>query len=129
MSIIYLAGPYSSGTAETREARFNAITQVAAKLIEKEKIVFSPLTMTHPIDLVLAKDGETLGSEYWVNFDEAFMQFCTSIYILKLPGWDKSSGVVRELAYFDDRRITATYLEPSNFGITADVDAFSSAFV
>jgi len=126
--IIYLAGPYSNGSQATRNARFHAVTHVAARLIEQHRIVYSPLTMTHPIDLVLASEGETLGSEFWVAFDEAFMKMCTSISVLMLPGWEKSNGVRREIEYFEARGITPDYLAPKDFGIRACNPLFAAAF-
>jgi nucleoside 2-deoxyribosyltransferase len=101
--IIYLAGPYSHSDPAIREGRYTLITAVAAQLISKGWIVFSPLTMTHPIDKLLAGHSETLGSEYWVNFDEAFMEFCSEIVVVMVDGWDKSSGVAREIKFFRDR--------------------------
>jgi hypothetical protein len=109
--IVYLAAPYSHELAEVRLARFNAVTIAAARLIEKGRIVYSPLTMTHPIDLVLAK-GHTLGSDFWLKFDEAFMECCSEMILLRLSGWQKSSGVARELAFFERRRRPITFLDP-----------------
>lgn len=126
--IIYLACPYSRGNADVRLARFNAVTHVAAKLIEQRFVVFSPITMTHPIDLVLAADGETLGSDYWVSFDESFMSFCSEIRVLAMPGWEQSSGVKREIAYFRNKGIEAVYLMPEKFGVSASSPSFSKAF-
>ena len=128
MSIIYLAGPYSNGSASTRLARFHAMTHVAAKLVEQQKIVFSPLTMTHPIDLVLAEDGETLGSDYWVKFDEAFMSFCSEIYVVKLPQWELSSGVKREVDFFEKQGIKPVHLQPEDYGVEATIEHFRAAF-
>lgn len=128
MEIVYLACPYSKGTALTRLARFNAVTHVAAKLIERRKIVFSPITMTHPIDLVLASDGATLGSVFWTTFDTAFMNACASISVLTLPGWQESSGVKFEISHFQNRGIEPCYLEPSEFGILREAMEFSAAF-
>jgi nucleoside 2-deoxyribosyltransferase len=101
--IVYLAGPYSHPDPAVREGRYTVITAVAAQLISKGRIVFSPLTMTHPIDQLLAGHSETLGSDYWVNFDEAFMEFCSEIVVVMVDGWDKSSGVAREIKFFRDR--------------------------
>jgi nucleoside 2-deoxyribosyltransferase len=101
--IIYLAGPYSHPDPAIREGRYALITAVAAQLISKGFIVFSPLTMTHPIDKLLAGHSETLGSDYWVNFDEAFMEFCSEMVVVMVDGWDKSSGVARETKFFRDR--------------------------
>jgi hypothetical protein len=56
--------------------------------------------MTHPIDMVLAGASNTLGSDYWVAFDEAFMNFCDEMVILDIDGWDRSNGIARERSYF-----------------------------
>ena len=75
-------------------------TKAAAELIKQGHIVFSPITMTHPIDVVLAGEAATLGSDFWVSFDEAFMDMCSEIVVLTLEGWERSSGIQREIAYF-----------------------------
>ena len=108
--ILYLAGPYSHSDPDIREGRYARITAVAAQLISKGRIVFSPLTMTHPIDRLLAGHSETLGSEYWVNFDESFMEFCSEIAVVMIDGWDKSSGVAREVKFFRDRGRPVHYI-------------------
>jgi hypothetical protein len=96
---------------------------MAAKLIREGRVVYSPLTMTHPIDLVLAKDAPTLGSTFWVDFDEAFMAVCSEMIVLKLSGWEKSSGVKRETEYFATRKLPITYVNPDGIEIL-DVASF-----
>ncbi|MEO1969563.1 MAG: DUF1937 family protein [Sphingomonadaceae bacterium] len=132
--IIYLAGPYSNDAplhpkqpapASKRLARFNAVTEAARHLIEDGLLVFSPLTMTHPIDVRMKHDP---GSEFWVAFDEAFMTHCGRLMVLKLPGWDASSGVQREIDFFKDRGIEPEWKEPSDFGVSTDDPDFSAAF-
>ena len=126
MGIVYLACPYSKGTLAAQLARYEAATHVAAKLIEQRLIVFSPITMTHPIDVILAKKGETLGSHYWVEFDIAFMEACSELMVLTLPGWNESSGVAREMKFFQDRGLAVQYLEPSDY-LLADDRRFRAA--
>ncbi len=128
MSILYLAGPYTHDDENVRVARYHAITQVAARLIKQKRIVFSPLTMTHPIDIIMAGDGNTLGSEFWVSFDQEFLNVCADISVLQLPGWDMSSGIKREIAHFKKLNIEPTLLSPSDYGVTPDVTEFSPAF-
>jgi hypothetical protein len=70
--------------------------------------------MTHPIDLVLAAESGTLGSDYWVAFDEAFMAFCDEMIVLKIEGWNKSSGIKREIEYFQAHNKPITYVEPKD---------------
>lgn len=108
--ILYLAGPYSHPDPDTREERYRRITAVAAELVSRGWIVYSPLTMTHPIDQLLAGHSATLGSEYWVNFDEAFMEFCSAIAVVMIEGWDKSTGVAREVKFFKERGRPVHYL-------------------
>lgn len=126
--ITYLACPYTSGTDKVRLARFNAVTDVSAALIRDKEIIFSPITMTHPFDQALADPGKTLGSDYWVAFDEAFMAACGAIKVLKLPGWETSSGVTRELAHFRAAGIEPEFLDPANFGIDANNPKYADAF-
>jgi hypothetical protein len=115
--VVYLGGPYTHHSPQIRLARFEAITRAAAKIIETGRIVYSPLTMTHPIDLVLASEGETLGSDYWVKFDEAFMAFCSEMIVFRLSGWDQSSGVKREMEYFREKKLPITFVDPQDFDI------------
>jgi Domain of unknown function (DUF1937) len=110
--IVYLGAPYTHLRQDIRLARFESVTRAAAKLIETGRIVYSPLTMTHPIDLVLANEGDTLGSDYWVRFDEAFMAFCSEMIVLRLSGWELSSGVAREIRYFKDKGRPISYIDP-----------------
>ena len=112
--IIYLASPYTHQSIEVRNERFRAANRAAAKLIKQGHIVYSPITMTHPIDMLLAEEDGTLGSKFWVDFDEAFMGFCSEIYVLKIAGWDTSSGVKREIEFFNNSGKPVTYLDPED---------------
>jgi Domain of unknown function (DUF1937) len=98
--LIYLACPYSDPSAAVRLRRFQDATKAAAALIRQGHIVFSPITMTHPIDLEIAGSTSTLGSDFWVNFDEAFMERCDVFVLLPLEGWHKSKGVLHEIEFF-----------------------------
>lgn len=112
--VIYLAGPYTSADAEGRIARFEALTVAAAGLIRQGHIVYSPITHTHPIDLHFVREGVNLSSDYWCDFDETFMAVCTEMAILPLPGWESSSGIKRERAYFEARGLPIWFIgEPS----------------
>ncbi len=116
--IVYLGCPYTDRNREVREERFYRATVAAAHLIEQGLIVYSPITMTHPIDEVLAEDDAhgTLGSDYWVRFDEAFMEFCSRMIILKVDGWDRSRGIAREMDWFKRKGRPIEYLEWSEVG-------------
>jgi Domain of unknown function (DUF1937) len=110
--IIYLACPYTDADASIRQLRFDVATGVAADLIRTGHIVYSPITMTHPIDIVLAGESNTLGSDYWVAFDEAFMEMCSEMVVIRLAGWQRSSGIRREIAYFTEHKKPIRYIDP-----------------
>ena len=111
-NIIYLACPYTDPDASVRQLRFDLATAVAADLIRAGHIVYSPITMTHPIDIVLAGKSNTLGSDYWVAFDEAFMEMCSEMVVIRLDGWQRSSGIRREIAYFTEHKKPIRYIDP-----------------
>jgi hypothetical protein len=102
-TIIYLACPYTHPDPSVREKRFRLTTDAAAQLIRQGYIVYSAITMTHPLDVVLAGGTNTLGSDYWVQFDEAFMAVCTEMVVLQIEGWEQSRGIQREIDYFQNR--------------------------
>lgn len=113
-NVIYLACPYTDPDPAVRLARFETATAVAADLIRAGRIVYSPITMTHPIDVVLAGTSNTLGSDYWVAFDEAFMEVCSEMIVIQLPGWERSNGIRREIAFFSSHNKPIRYMDPSN---------------
>jgi hypothetical protein len=98
--LIYLACPYTHASADIRLQRFQQVTKAAAALIRQGHIVFSPITMTHPIDIEMAGSQNTLGSDFWVTFDETFMERCDIFVLLPLDGWRDSGGIRREIEYF-----------------------------
>jgi Domain of unknown function (DUF1937) len=107
--IIYLACPYTHPVGAIRKQRFELATKAAASLIVRDYIVYSPITMTHPLDLVLSEKNQTLGSDFWVKFDEAFMEICSEMIVLILPGWQDSSGIKREIQYFQSHGKKISY--------------------
>jgi Domain of unknown function (DUF1937) len=119
--IIYLAAPYTHPDPEVRLARYKAVTHIAARLVAEGRRVFSPLTMTHPLDILMAGSSNTLGSDYWVRFDEAFMAHCSEIIIVTLEGWDASSGVAREKRFFAERGLPIRYVAPHVHDVTVNL--------
>ncbi|HEX4861582.1 MAG TPA: DUF1937 family protein [Rhizomicrobium sp.] len=109
--IVYLACPYTHPDHRVREARFHAANRAAVQLIKQGRIVYSPITMTHPLDAELAGES-TMGSDYWVDFDIAFMEACSEMVVLMIDGWRESSGIKREIEYFERERKPIKYIEP-----------------
>lgn len=91
---VYLACPYSHEDPQVREQRFNEANICAGKLMDAGFIVYSPISHSHPI--AVAHDLPK-GWSFWGRIDETFVHFCTAVFILKLPGWEESTGVKAEM--------------------------------
>lgn len=106
--IVYLATPYSHPDLAVVEARVDAVNRAAAKLVAEGHVVFSPITMTHPLGVLL---GNHL-SPVWYEFDHPFMDASAECVVLTLDGWRESLGVAREIAYFAAQGKPVRYMEP-----------------
>jgi hypothetical protein len=109
--VLYIACPYTHPDPAIKEQRFKLATKIAALYVERGHIVYSPITHTHPLDVELAGHG-TLGSDFWVKFDETFMAICSEMIIIKTDGWDKSSGIKREMEYFKEHGKPISFFLP-----------------
>lgn len=62
MRKIFLACPYSHADKDVVYSRFVACNKVAAQVVESGNVVFSQVSMSHPINLELQKtERENIG--------------------------------------------------------------------
>jgi len=107
-TITYLACPYSHEDKLVEEMRFEIANFVASSLMKQGEIVFSPISHTHP----MVKYGLPTDWGYWKSQDTAFLNKCNKIKVIKVVGWDKSSGVHAETEQMRKRGIFAEYIDP-----------------
>lgn len=88
----YLAGPYTGN----ENLNYQYLSQVASALILEGVSVFSPITQSHILQTYY---GCTLNGEQWLDIDHQFVVACAGILLCKLPGWQESKGVQRELEW------------------------------
>lgn len=97
---IYLAAPYSARNADgsldqdKMLKRFRDVNSMAGQLIKSGLIVFSPISHSHPIGLIL---NEQLNHDMWMAQDIEFIKWADEVWVYKLTGWNTSSGVTREI--------------------------------
>ena len=72
---IYLAIPYSKYENES----FNVANKVAAYLMSKGYIVFSPISHSHCIAIENDLPGDF---EFWKALDESFIEWCDCLIII-----------------------------------------------
>jgi hypothetical protein len=108
-SICYLASPYSHADPAVRQARFAAACRAGAKLIMRGLIVFSPIAHSHAI----CQHGVPLDWHFWQAHDLAFLAMCDEVVVLKLDGWELSTGVQAEIAAAKALGKPVSFLDPA----------------
>lgn len=103
MRKVFLACPYSHADAEVVNERFVKCNAVAATIVESGNAVFSQVSMSHPINLALKNQDRAAIGKLWGPIDALFMDMMEELIILDLPGWDQSSGIKREIEFFEAR--------------------------
>lgn len=89
----YLATPYSKHPRGLEAAHQEAI-DAAVICIRAGVMVYSPIAHTHAI----AVTGNLPGHyEQWAALDEAMIAASNGIIVVKMDGWDQSSGIAAEI--------------------------------
>lgn len=100
MRKFFLACPYGHVDAAIIEKRFFICNQVSAQIVSAGHAVFSQVSMSHPINLALAKMGRDDISALWAPIDLHFMDSMDELIVVDIDGWKESSGVAREIEHF-----------------------------
>ena len=106
--LIYLASPYSHPDDNKRDENYKIISGVAAEMITKGDVVFSPITYGHHLLTFKQLPNDWA---FWKNFCLKFLEKCDKIIICKMPGWEKSIGVAEEIEFSKENGIPIEYIE------------------
>lgn len=89
--MIYLASPYSNDP----EGNYHAMVEVGKRLLQRVPypVFFSPVVHFHPM-------GENTSYEPMVELCLAILQKASSLVVVALPEWQRSSGVRREVEFW-----------------------------
>ena len=109
MSYAYIASPYTHADAAVRQERFEAVCKYAANLMRAGQPVFSPIAHSHPIEQHFP---EKQGFDFWMAQDLPVLRHATHVIVYKLPGWDQSKGIAKELAVARELNMQIVYVEP-----------------
>lgn len=101
MKTVYLASAYSYKSRFklinkfVMWHRFRKVTKVVARLMEKDLIVFGPITHSHSVAVI----GKLppLDHSFWLSQDKFFVDACDETYVYTMDGWKESIGVKREI--------------------------------
>ena len=107
--LVYLACPYSDPDPAVQVERFEAANRAAAMLLKEGYNVFSPISMCHPIAVQAGLPGNF---EFWERFDRAYLAVSNKLFVLRVPGWEISTGVNAEIQIAREKGITILYIDP-----------------
>lgn len=108
----YLAGPYGSVHSHIKERRYNQLTFVAAQLMKRGEVIFSPITHCH----YLAQEHASFeGPDFWLHQDLAILRRCDTLIVLRLEGWEQSEGLRREIEFATEHNIPVEYITLGEF--------------
>ena len=106
--MIYLASPYTHPDPVVREQRFKAVCRMAAELMRRGVILYSPIAHSHPI----SEFGLPTEWEYWETADREHLNHCDELVVLMLEGWRESRGVQAEIRIAQELDKPVRYLDP-----------------
>lgn len=92
--LVYLATPYTHPNPDIRELRFIAAERCAAALMKRGYHIFSPIVHCHGLAKKYSMPTDYL---FWLTYNTAFLRAAEAVFVLKMPGWEESKGVVKEL--------------------------------
>jgi len=108
--LVYIASPFTHNNPAIREARFVEAVICNGWFLDRYKdrdtFFYSPIAHAHTIALRSELPHEW---QFWAAFDECFLSKCDELWVLTVPGWKRSTGVVAE------RKIAEKYGLPIRF--------------
>lgn len=110
--MIYLASPYHSEYTAKRHHRVTMASICTAYFLRKGECVYSPIVHNH--QLAIEHDLPKKWS-FWRNLDLNMLRRAEALWILMLPGWTTSKGVLAELQFAKKIGLTVKYVRPSFF--------------
>lgn len=102
---------------KTRLNRYLLAEKATLVFLKLGHYVFSPIAYNHP----MGRHDLPTDWAFWEPFDKAFLERCTAVIVIKLPGWNVSVGVAAEVEWADKLKIPVYYIEPE--------DVFAEGFV
>jgi len=105
--MIYIASPYSNSDPAVEEDRFFQVCAHVAWWTHNGNKVFSPVAMTHIPHTIYPVDWNK-----WLRLDIDMLRFAGALWVLKLPGWEQSEGVKREMDFAFKAGIATFTKEP-----------------
>lgn len=89
------------------EWRYDQMVRFCNEQYKLGNPVYSPIVHNHPIALY---GGLPRTWDFWSKIDFAMLELCETMWVIQLPGWDKSVGVKAEIAFCQENAIPVKYV-------------------
>jgi len=107
--IIYLAQPYTHPSQKIVCERVRLIREITAHIINADCGIYplSPISYTHELDSFVRDDHD------WYKWDIDFLlEISDGMVVVKMPGWETSKGIKKELNHCFANSIPYVYSAP-----------------
>lgn len=105
--MIYLASPYTHHSKTTMQERYSQVLEAAATLTKSGLFIYSPIVHFHEMAVVHEMPRDY---KFWERNNLHMLTLASSLWVLKLSGWDLSVGVAAECEYAARVRKPIQYL-------------------
>lgn len=112
--MIYLASPYSHKDPAVMEERFDRVVAVAAQLINRGNIIYSPIMHFHPIAV---RHDLPRDFAFWKEVNLQILKRCDEMWVLDLIGLYESRGVMAERLFAQANGIPVKHLDPMAYAV------------
>jgi len=99
---------YSKQEREVKQKRFEAVNEVAAKLIKKGFVVVSPISHSHSIAEQCDIDASF---ETWAQLDFALIARCDMVFVYCQKGWEDSQGIKNEINFANKAQLPVMFID------------------
>jgi hypothetical protein len=107
--LIYLASPYSNPDPRIEQKRYRDALSFTGTALRAGRNIFSPIAYGHQFQINGYMQGDAAS---WQAFNQSMMEACTLFWVLKLPGWEESKGVIAELDWAIKNEKFIEYIGP-----------------
>lgn len=94
--MIYLASPYTDRSNTVMENRYRMALEAAAELTQAGLCVYSPIVHFHPMACIYDMPRDI---EFWYEHSCKMIDRADEAWVLELPGWTTSIGIMKEIEY------------------------------
>lgn len=110
--IEYLATPYSHKDVSVMDFRAEVSDVICADLMNQGRLIYAPISSCHHI---AKKYGLPRDWQFWQRLDKEFVKACKKLIIIKLEGWEISTGLNAELELAKEYGLEIEYIDPEPY--------------